>query len=282
MQLYGRSTFIPPVVKNLIILNVIFFIAKILLKDLDLDNLLGLHYPSSKYFKPFQFITYMFMHDGIMHIFFNMYGLFMFGPILENALGSKKFLFYYIFTGIGAALLHFGISYFNIAPIEQALANFIANPSVAELNNIIDQHIPNNAMLMANNVPINAKSYLTSIANEWTSNINTPSEYIRETSEVLNIILAGITDIPLVGASGAIFGILLAFAVFYPMVDLYLFFIPVPIKAKWAVIGYGLIELYMGIANSAGDNVAHFAHLGGMLFGLILIFYWKKTSNKVW
>jgi membrane associated rhomboid family serine protease len=271
MQFYGRSNFLPPVIKNLIILNVIFFVAKFLLSEIDLDNLLGLHYPTSQYFKPFQFITYMFMHANLMHIFFNMYGLWMLGPILENSFGSKRFLFYYIFTGIGAALLHFGISYFNIDPFEHALGIYVDNPGIDALRKIVSE-----------NLPSVYHPDFESFIKDWSENMGDSAHYIRESTEGLNQILASMTDVPLVGASGAIFGILLAFGMLYPMVELYLFFIPFPIKAKWFVIGYGLIELFLGIANSSGDNVAHFAHLGGMLFGYILILYWKKTSNRIW
>lgn len=271
MQLFGRDNFLPPVVKNLIIINAIFFIAKFALRDMDLDNLLGLHYPTSQYFKPFQFFTYMFMHANLMHIFFNMYGLWMFGPILEKSLGSQRFLFYYVFTGIGAAVLHLFISYFTIAPFEQAMAAYVNHPTIEGFQQIV-----------TNFVPANASTNLQGFISDWTNDINNSAPYIKESTSFLSELLSSMTDVPMVGASGAIFGVLLAFAVLYPMVDLYLFFIPVPIKAKWAVLGYGLIELYMGIANSGGDNVAHFAHLGGMLFGYLLIIYWKKTSNQVW
>ncbi len=282
MQLYGRTNFLPPVVKNLILLNVIFFIAKYFLGDWDLDNLLGLHYPTSHYFKPFQFVTYMFMHANLMHILFNMYGLWMFGPILENSLGSQKFMFYYLFTGIGAAIFHLCISYFNIAPFEHALADFINSPNLDQLNVMTQKYIPREAMISINDVPVNVKDHLTSVISQWTNNASNTSQYVKESTEIFNLILSSMTDVPLVGASGALFGILIAFGVLYPMVDLYIFFIPVPIKAKWLVLGYGLIELVMGIVNSKGDDVAHFAHLGGMLFGFILLYYWRKTSNRVW
>lgn len=271
MQLFGRDNFLPPVVKNLIIINVIFFIAKLALSDIDLDNLLGLHYPSSQHFKPFQFFTYMFMHANLMHIFFNMYGLWMFGPILEKALGSQRFLFYYVFTGIGAAAFHLGISYFTISPFEQAMATYVTNPTLDGFRQMVVDFVPSDY----------ASNFQNFIA-DWSKNATNSAPYVKESTDALNQILSAMTDVPMVGASGAIFGVLLAFAVLYPMVDLYLFFIPMPIKAKWAVLGYGLIELYMGIANSGGDNVAHFAHLGGMLFGYILILYWKKTSNRIW
>ena len=166
---------------------------------------------------------------------------------------------------------HLFISYFNIAPLEHALAEYVNNPNIDTLRKIVTE-----------NVPTAYISYFQDFISDWTKDMGNSSQYIKTSIDDLNQLLSSMTDVPLVGASGAIFGVLLAFAVLYPTVELYLFFIPIPIKAKWAVIGYGLIELVMGVANSNGDNVAHFAHLGGMLFGFILLYYWKKTSNQVW
>lgn len=212
-------SFLPPVVKNLLILNVLFFLADITLstRGIDLTRWLGLHYFTAKDFYPFQFVTYMFMHGNFSHLFFNMFALWMFGYALENYWGSKRFLAYYLITGIGAGLLQCGVLAWELAGAAHVYAP-------AALQHHIDQIVT-------------------------------------------------------VGASGAVFGILLAFGMCFPNVPIYLYFF-IPIKAKWFVIIYGVIELFAGISGTA-DGVAHFAHLGGMIFGFFLILYWKKHGSRI-
>lgn len=221
-----RFQILPPVVKNLLIINVLLFIATGVLSappfNIDLTNILGLHYWESDLFKPWQIVTYMFMHGNIPHILFNMFAVWMFGSHIENRWGSKRFLNYYLLTGFGAALLHYLIFHFYTLP-----------------------GIP--SQVYSNTYPLTAY------------------EYFLQNSVV-------------VGASGSLFGILLAFGILFPNTLLYLYF-AIPIKAKYFVIGYGLIELFSGISNNPGDNVAHFAHLGGMLFGLIIFGYWKLKNE---
>lgn len=210
-----RFQILPPVVKNLLIINGIFYLATIVLQSslsIDLYKIFGLHYYTSQYFKPWQIITYMFMHGNFGHIFFNMFALWMFGSAIENVWGAKRFLVYYLITGIGAAICHYLIVAYEI--------NFIWNLP------------PNNPYIDGFNI---------------------------------------------VGASGAVFGMLLAFGMMFPNSMIYLYFF-LPMKAKWFVIIYGVIELFYGVTGSA-DGVAHFAHLGGMLFGFILIWYWKKKGE---
>ena len=209
----------PPVVKNLLILNVLFFLADISLqtRGIDLTQWLGLHYITAQDFYPWQFITYMFMHGNFSHLFFNMFALWMFGYALENYWGSKRFLVYYLITGVGAALIQTGVLALEIRGMTQGLPPFAA------------QH------------------------------------YINQ--------------IVTVGASGAVYGILLAFGMCFPNVPIFLYFF-LPIKAKWFVIIYGVIELFAGIGGTA-DGVAHFAHLGGMIFGLLLILYWRKHGSRI-
>ena len=175
--------------------------------------------------QPWSLFTYMFMHGGFSHIFFNMFAVFMFGPILEQTWGPKRFLFYYILCGIGAGLIQEGVQYIQ---------------------------------------------YVTELSHYAQVNIGTG---VIPMEEYLNMMTT-------VGASGAVYAILLAFGMLFPNNRLFIFPLPFPIKAKFFVIGYAAIELWSGLANSAGDNVAHFAHLGGMLFGLILILYWRKKSNN--
>ena len=210
----------PTVTKNLIIINVLMFFGTFVAQryGVDLTNYLGLHFFLASDFNPAQLITYMFMHGGFSHVF-------MFGPILEQTWGPRRFLFYYILCGIGAGVIQEGVQYIQ---------------------------------------------YATELSQYSQVNIGTG---IIPMEEYLNMMTT-------VGASGAVYAILLAFGMLFPDNRLFIFPLPFPIKAKFFVIGYAAIELWSGLANNIGDNVAHFAHLGGMLFGLILILYWRKKSNN--
>ena len=213
---------LPTVVKHLLIINVLMFLATFTLErfNIDLTDILGLHFFKATDFRVYQLITYMFMHANFGHLFFNMFALWMFGNTLENIWGSQRFLLFYMVCGIGAGLC-------------QELVQYI--------------------------------QYSTVLADYAT--VNTGGQIIPMSS-YLNMMNT-------VGASGAIYGLLLAFGMMFPNSMIYLYFL-FPIKAKWFVIGYAVIELVSGL--SGGSNVAHFAHLGGMLFGLILILYWKKNG----
>jgi membrane associated rhomboid family serine protease len=233
-----------PVVANLIVINVICWVASIVFERIDVDffRLFALHYPASGDFNLIQTVSYMFLHDthSISHLFFNMFGVYMFGRVLERTWGSRRILIYYMATGMGAAAVNILVAYLRIRWTEGMMA-------AADVELVYQQG------LEALNKGMNFKD---------------------PAMASLNILINGST----VGASGAVFGILLAFGVLFPNVPLYLMFIPVPIKAKYFVAGYGLIELFFGFADLAGDNVAHFAHLGGMIFGYLLIVYWKKKD----
>jgi len=257
-----RSSFlnsIPPVVKNLIAINIILWLASIVTPGLftrwgvklDLTDILGMHYWASSKFNPAQLITYMFMHGGIEHIFFNMFALYMFGGVLEQLWGTKRFLFYYLLTGVGAALvqqLFWTIEYY---PVVNALNGAISANSGQDLLNY--QDILNHYFRLENLGSFDAPALI----------------------EMKRMFL----NLPItIGASGAVFGLLLAFGWLFPDVNLYLMFIPIPIKAKYFVFFYGIVELFMGVAQFSGDSVAHFAHLGGMLFGAILILIWRKKK----
>ncbi len=239
----GGYSLLPPVVKNLLIINGLFFLGTYALSTLGIDlvKLLGLFLPQSDYFRPHQLVSYIFMHGSFEHIFFNMFALWMFGNSIENVWGGKRFLIYYMVTGLGAGLIHLGVlewQYFST--IGQVPAD------VAEM-----------------------------VRQEGMSVLETGRNYADENLATLNSVL----NVPTVGASGAVFGLLLAFGMMFPNVEIYLYFL-FPIKAKWFVIGYGLLELFSGVSNRPGDNVAHFAHLGGMLFGFILIKYWQKNRTR--
>jgi membrane associated rhomboid family serine protease len=235
---------IPHVVKNLLIINVLFFVAMYAVEyqfDFSMTRHLGLYYPGSQNFQPYQFVTYMFMHGGIAHIFFNMYALFIFGASIENAWGGKRFFIYYMVCGIGAGLIQVLVIGIRIYFLSKDIPLF-------QLNEVYE----NGARILRE-----GKNYTSASLGE------------------LNILLNTAT----VGASGAVFGILLAFGMMYPDARLMLLIPPIPIKAKWLVIGYGALELFLGFSQP-GSNIAHFAHLGGMLFGFLLIRYWIAQARR--
>ena len=237
---------IPPVTKNLIIINFIVWLAMVLLPSSasnSIERMGALHYFMSPDFRPWQIFTYMFMHDthGLAHILFNMFGLLMFGSVLERVFGAKRYLFFYITVGMGAALVQEGVYALWINHLAGQLPDGVTLSQVAEEG-----------------------SKLIARGMNWND----------ETLGTLNMLI----NVPTVGASGALYGILLGFAMLFPNMPLYLFFIPVPIKAKWMVLGYGLIELFFGVTGMQ-SGVAHFAHLGGMIVAFFLIVYWRKKGE---
>jgi len=247
MNGYGRGFMaLPPVVKNLILINVVMLVADFTAKSVfstDLTTILGLYFPKSEQFMPLQIVTHMFMHANLMHLFFNMFALYMFGGILENVWGPKRFLIYYLVCGLGAAFVHETVIFF-------------------QYNKLIHTISPDNLQVVINN---------------GAAVLNEGKQYADVTMRELQMLL----NTPTVGASGAIFGVLLAFGVLFPNTQLMLLFPPIPIKAKYFVIGYGAIELYLALTQP-GSNIAHAAHLGGMLFGFILIKYWRKTTTTLY
>ncbi len=240
---------ITPIVKNLIIINVLFWVASIVLLntfDFRIDDYLGLHYFKSENFNVAQLVTYMFLHSyinlGIQHIFFNMFALYMFGVMLEQVWGPKRFLQYYMITGIGAAVVQMIVYFIRIKSLEAGL-----DPDSIQM-----------------------------VYNEGLGILEQGKNYTDPTLGTLNLMINSST----IGASGAVFGILLAFGMLFPNTQLMLLFPPIPIKAKYFVLGYGVLELFLGVANRSGDNVAHFAHLGGMIFGVLMIKYWNKRGTS--
>lgn len=261
---------IPPVVKNLILLNIILLLADFALSKgnfgINLTRILGLHYFESEYFRPYQFVTHMFMHGGLAHLFFNMFALWMFGRVLESVWGPKRFLVYYFVTGLGAAVLHTFVNWIELSSLAKDVSAFAVSPSPELFAGFVRDHI---------NSPT---PQLYNFINSWTFNPNN-SNYIREAIEFTRQVLKMNIDIPTVGASGAVFGILLAFGMLFPNTKLMLLFPPIPMKAKYFVILYGGLEIYLAFSQP-GSNIAHFAHIGGMLFGFILIKYWKKGRSN--
>jgi len=281
MQQFRPSGFriLPPVVKNLLILNSLFFLATLALAryNIDLVNLLGLHYPGAANFRIYQFVTYMFMHGGWEHILFNMFALWMFGNVIENVWGGKKFLIFYMLTGLGSAIVYI------------IWIHFTLQPNIALLNQIIDQPTVQGVELYFHEFGFHINRISSTLSQADINSFNRNMELLREGSsnhaaiqEIISFLSAYkaemINQMVVIGASGAIFGLLLAFGMMFPNTTIYLYF-AIPIKAKWFVLGYGLLELFSGIRNSPGDNVAHFAHIGGMLVGLLIILYWKKKGK---
>jgi len=266
-------TLLPPVVKNLLIINGLFYLATVSFETafgIDLVNLLGLHYFQSDLFRPYQLVSYMFLHGSISHVVMNMFALWMFGYLLENVWGSKRFLTYYVITGIGAALVQTFVNWIDISSVQAAANTYAASPTLDGFIGFVRHHYPRY---------YEAEGTLRSFINEWSMAKNSPG-YSSQSLEYINQLIKLQMDVPTVGASGAVYGILLAFGMMFPNMLVYIYFL-FPIKAKWIVIIYGALELFSGISNNPGDNVAHFAHLGGMIFGFFLIVYWKKKSGSL-
>ncbi|MDY0097798.1 MAG: rhomboid family intramembrane serine protease [Bacteroidales bacterium] len=247
MNGYGRGLLgLPPVVKNIIFINILMLLADFTAKSvfaIDLTRILGLYYPRSEQFMPVQILTHMFMHGNFLHLFFNMFALYMFGGILERVWGPKRFFIYYMVCGLGAALVHETVIMFQY----NKLMNLIG-PDQLQL-----------------------------VLNDGAAYLNEGRVFSDETMKSMQMLL----NVPTVGASGAVFGILLAFGVLFPNTQLMLLFPPIPIKAKYFVLGYGALELYLAFTQP-GSNIAHAAHLGGMLFGYLLIRFWRKTTKTLY
>ena len=233
---------IPTVTKNLLAINVLMFLALLVAEKqgVDLNSVLGLHLFASEGFQPYQLVTYMFMHASVTHLFFNMFALYMFGRTLEYMWGAKRFLVYYLVAGIGAALVQEAI---GMVRYHEALDGM--SPLDVEL-----------------------------VLSRGFDALREGKNFVNPQLAHLNVVLNSTT----VGASGAIYAILLGFGMLFPEERMIVFPIPFPIKAKYFVMGYVVIELYLGVSGSA-DGVAHFAHLGGMLFGFILIFFWRNKGK---
>ncbi len=223
---YSNRFATPPAVLNLLIINALCFMATSMLPTSLSESIytnFGLYYPESAHFRPWQLVTYMFLHGNFAHLFGNMFGLWMFGRTLEHDLGTRRFLIYYFVTGIGAALLQFGVSWIEISHLKDAAIQMGIDP--------------------------------------------------YQSHAVMSRI-DGLT----IGASGAVMGILLAFGMMYPNAMIILLFPPIPMKAKYFVIIYGVLELFLGISH-LNPGIAHFAHVGGMLWGFMLLWWWKRQGK---
>jgi membrane associated rhomboid family serine protease len=231
---------VPFVVMNLIILNVIFFVAKFLAassQGLDLIDVLGLYHPLSPNFHWYQFATSMFMHASLMHLLFNMLGLYFFGRMLENVWGARRFLIFYLVCGLGASAIYIGWETYSAV---HYLNQVTGGDGWNELNRLASE-----------------------------------GDMIGESFGAI----FGLLYVPMVGASGAVFGLLMGAALLFPNTQIYIYG-AIPIRLKWLAIIYGLVEVYNGYANAAGDNTAHFAHIGGMIFGFILVQIYKRSRSN--
>jgi len=281
MQQYRPTGFrlLPPVVKNLLIINTLIFLATLVLRKyhIDLIEMFGLHYPAASSFRFYQFFTYMFLHGGWEHILFNMFALWMFGYVVENVWGGKKFLIYYLVTGLGSAAVYLVWIHFTLAPNLDALQKIISHPTVTGVENYFSKY----GFRVGEINPLVTQSDVAT----FNHNMNLLAQGSAGSNILQQIItflsnyrIEMLNQMVVIGASGAIFGLLLAFGMMFPNSLIYLYF-AIPIKTKWFVIGYGLLELFSGIRNNPGDNVAHFAHVGGMLVGLLIMLYWKKHGK---
>jgi len=247
MNGYGRGFLnMTPVVKNIILINIVMFVAYwigVKAFDINLNSVLGIYFPKSDSFKPIQIISHMFMHYNFMHILFNMYALYIFGQALENVWGPKRFLTYYLVCGLGAILMHESVIAYEYSRLAQALS----------------------------------PEQIQTVIREGASVLTEGTGFGNAAMNSLMILL----NTPTIGASGAVFGVLLAFGVLFPNTQLMIIFPPIPIRAKYFVLIYGALELILAFTQP-GSNIAHFAHLGGMLFGYLLIRYWRKTTKTLY
>ena len=236
-----------PVVKNLLILNVIMFIITLFgeAQGISMTHLLGGYVFGSPFFEPFQMVTHFFMHGGFFHIFFNMFALVMFGSILEQVWGPKRFFIFYFATAIGAFFIHQFVGFLELKQLE---SNLISQG--VDLYNLNNDILANNITSLNSNYPKTIEGYYFAVRT------------------------------PVVGASGAIYGLLVAYAYLFPNTRLMLLFPPIPVKAKWLVLFLVGISLMNSFQNNPGDNVAHLAHLGGALVGFIIVLIWQKNKKN--
>jgi membrane associated rhomboid family serine protease len=284
----GGFQILPTVVKNLLIINGIMYLATWVFQgkfNLDLSSYLGLHFLTSPDFRPYQFVSYMFMHGRLMHIFFNMFALWTFGAALENAWGPKRFFIFYMVCGIGAGLIQTAVVGWDIHHTQQAMNVFYDSMAPDDFRLFLKEKgflasSDDGFLMRIYNYVFGHKSNqnLLDFIDEWSANKSNQSYAIEAKMFCDGYLNAKINSVT-VGASGAVYGVLLAFGMMFPNALLYLYF-AIPIKAKYAVLLFGVLELWMGLQNSGSDNVAHFAHLGGMLFGYFLIIAWKKKQFR--
>lgn len=272
-------SYLPLVVKNLLIINILVYVCSLITYyslGIDVNNYIGLYYFESSNFHPYQLVTHFFAHAFLdpqgkiyfFHIFFNMFSLWMFGTAIENIWGPKRFLIFYVVTALGAAFLHTAMYSYEVHQLKAAAMTYFSDPNTDTFEVFINKY-----------VSADYKSSFRSLQDAWATQADNTALLEDSKNFVNQLVSAKINDSNVVGASGAIYGILMAFGMLFPNSLLYLFFF-FPIKAKYVVMGCIAYALYNGFYTNPGDNVAHFAHLGGMLFGYLLIKYWQRQAYR--
>jgi len=257
-----------PVVRSLLIVNaLVFVVPQIMGTSNIIDQYFGLHNVNSPYFQPWQILTHAFLHGSVEHIFLNMLGLVFFGPILENVWGSNRFLMFYLVCAMGAGVLYSGVNYYELLVETNKAQAYFNNPNPSDFKFFIDKFHPENSNSAAG------------FANQWENDL-TSSYHIEKSKAFIEELIIMERNKLSVGASGAIYGILAAFGLLFPNMEMMLIFPPIPIKA-WIVVTFYLgISVYAIINPKVGDHVGHFAHLGGMLIGAIFVYFWRTGLNK--
>ena len=266
----GRFEILPLVIKNLLIINGLVYLAQMTLKPMmgdSIENMFALHYWGSDLFRPHQIITHLFMHGSFGHLFSNMFSLWMFGATLENVWGPKRFLIFYMVCGIGAAMCHMGVLTWDNVHLTHDVQTFLNDPSYS------------NFMLLDRKYDLNSGPFNPESLKYALSQAPNDPGVIQDARVFVQTFATVFRNTATLGASGAVFGILFAFGYLFPNSLVYLYFL-FPIKAKYVVGIWIALELFAGIRNSAGDNVAHYAHLGGVLFSFILLKFWNKNNRR--
>ena len=259
-----------PVVKILLIINVVVFFLSYLLQGqtgIDINDYLALYYFESDNFRAWQFVTYMFLHANFNHILGNMIGLIVFGTWLEDVWGPQRFLQYYIITGIGAGVLFMGVDYFEKSAMKQDVETYMMAPAPHDFDVLVSEHFER--------AYYNLSTFIETYKNNPDDN-----QLERQSKAYSQDLYVAFLNIPMLGASGAVFGILLAAGLLFPRRRIMLLIPPIPMRARILVILYGLYEIYSIMQRAPDDNVAHFAHLGGMLVGFILLKIWNEDRNR--
>jgi len=258
-----------PVAKNILIINAAIFILGSIM-SLPLADFFGLRVAYSSEFAPYQFLTYMWLHGGTWHLIGNMIAVLVFAPMLETVWGSKRFMIFYLVCGIGAGLLYGVADAVEKYPIKTQAESYVENPSPDSFYQIV---LKAKSLGLSNNYI----SFLGELYDKYDTNPQYEQQTVNEVKGIYQLV---ITNSNMIGASGAVFGILFAFAFLFPNTELFLLFPPIPIKAKYLVFFYGMYELYSEFTRTPGDNVAHLAHLSGMLIAFILLKFWKSDTKR--
>jgi membrane associated rhomboid family serine protease len=257
-----------PMVKNILIINLGIYILQSLL-NLDLGEIFGLRVVFAEEFRIFQFLTYMWIHSSdFWHVFGNMFAVLIFGPMLEQIWGSKRFLIFYLACGIGAGVLFGAADFAEKLSMKNDTRAYLADPNPEDFKLYILDHGSH----------LDRLDRLNDFADDYYDHPES-DQLIFESKQIVDGIYQLFSNIPMVGASGAVFGILMAFAMLFPNTTLYLYF-AIPVKAKYVVFAYAMFEIYAELNRSPGDNVAHLAHLGGMVIAFFMLKYWQRNANR--